>query len=83
MLRISFLDVIWTLWKERNARFFEDKLSSLDSLIEKVRFPVVSWLAFFPQFWCLASIIRNWQEISSLPRERHCVPIGVFPHPGG
>lgn len=44
-MEISFLVIIWFLWKERNARCFEYKASSLDSLPEKIKFIVAYWVS--------------------------------------
>ena len=35
--------VLWTLWKERNQRIFEDKAGSLVNIIESVYYWVALW----------------------------------------
>lgn len=64
-MEISFLAIIWFLWKERNARCFEYKASSLDSLPEKIiiKFIVAYWVSnLLQQEFSIAFIIWNWQE---------------------
>ena len=36
VLKISFMDTIWVIWKVRNARFFEGMVSLEADLAEKV-----------------------------------------------
>lgn len=50
MLKSPFLGVLWIIWKERNSRCFNGKALDVESLSDKLRFNVASWLAFRPQF---------------------------------
>lgn len=43
MWNLSFLAIIWLLWKERNARCFEGVESSTESLIIEKKFLVANW----------------------------------------
>lgn len=45
-----FLAVIWSLWRERNARCFERSSSQVQVLVDIARFLVASWVLVLPQF---------------------------------
>lgn len=44
----SFFDMVWILWKERNARIFDKKIYSLEELCELV-FLLLGW---WVRGWC-------------------------------
>lgn len=72
MRRTSFLATIWLIWNERNSRYFEGRLSSLDYLVEKIKIFVATWVSILPSFqdFSIGSILRSWDEIgfSSAPK---------------
>ena len=45
MWKILFFAIIWLLWKEGNARCFEGLQSSIDSVMEKIKFIVAYWVS--------------------------------------
>lgn len=51
------------LWKERNARCFEGVSSSIDSLCEKIKFFVASWVSILPPFQGVPMdfILHKWK----------------------
>lgn len=62
----SFLAIIWSLWKERNTRCFEDKSCSMTSLAEKIKFSIavrISILLNFRDFF-VGLIVIHWEEIA-------------------
>lgn len=72
MWKLSFLAMIWTIWKERNECCFEGRSSDYWHLVERVRFRVALWIAPLSQF-------RN------IPLVKMCIsprwippPVGVY-----
>lgn len=45
--RSSFLVTILIIWKERNHGCFEGKLSSMEALIDGMRFFIASWVSSY------------------------------------
>lgn len=68
--RVTFLAALWTIWKERNARCFEGKESSVEELVKKLKQAVASWMLILPHFKGipLETIVRNWREVVCLPQ---------------
>ena len=66
MWRSSFLLVLWVSWKERNARCFEGVSSSRDSLCNKIKFFVASWVSILPSFHGVPMdfILHKWKEVA-------------------
>ena len=50
MWKLSFLAMIWTIWKERNEHCFEGRSSDYWHLVERVRFRMALWIALLSQF---------------------------------
>ena len=48
--RLSFLAVLWTIWKERNSMCFEGVASSVNCLVEKTKFFSCSMGIYKPIF---------------------------------
>lgn len=44
------MNVLWFVLKERNGRCFDGKASSWESLVEKVKFFVTSWVFVLPPY---------------------------------
>lgn len=65
MWKLSFLASLWTIWKERNIRYFEGKPLSVDSLVEKVKLLATLWVSPYPLFqnFSIDSLLFNWNEI--------------------
>ena len=66
MRRLSFLAVIWIIWKEKNSRLFEKRSENCDSVMEKIKFLVASWLLINHHFkgYSLDQIMRNLKEVA-------------------
>lgn len=64
--RSSFLAVLRTVWKEWNARCFEDNQSSLESLGDRLKFTIASRESIFPLFRDIPFdfIVKNWKELA-------------------
>lgn len=69
MWSLSFLAVIWAIWKERNDRCFEgSKCCSAEEMVNKLKHFVASWVSILPQFQgiSLEMICRSWREVDGL-----------------
>ena len=66
MSRLSFLAVIWTIWKERNSRCFEGIAVSESRLVEKTKLLVALWVFILPSFkgYSLDQIVFHWKEVA-------------------
>lgn len=62
MWRASFVAVMWIIWKERNARCFENSALAVDALVDNLKFSMASWMVANPHFYGYAidQIILNW-----------------------
>ena len=36
--------IVWVIWKERNNKIFNQKIDTLDYLVDNVKFMFYSWL---------------------------------------
>ena len=63
---LSFLAVIWTIWKEINLRCFEGISVSESNMLEKLKFLVASWVSILPSFkgFSLDQIVYHWKEVA-------------------
>ena len=43
--KLSFLAVLWAIWKERNSRYLEGVGTSVSHLVEKAKFLVALWVS--------------------------------------
>ena len=50
MWKLTFLAVIWHIWKERNARCFEGASTNGDSICGKIKISVAQWVSINPIF---------------------------------
>ena len=66
MWRLSFLLVIWTIWKERNMRCFEGIACNESRLVEKLKFLGAFWVSILPYFrgYSLDQIASHWKEVA-------------------
>lgn len=67
MWRLSFLAIIWVIWKERNRHCFEGGSLPVAKVIESARFSVASWVSVLLAFSCvtLDMIMLNWKEVAT------------------
>ena len=66
MWRLSFLAVIWTIWKERNLRCFKGIASSESNVVEKLKFFVALWVSINASFrgYSLQQTMYHWKELA-------------------
>lgn len=71
--KLSFLEAIWTIWKERNLRCFIGKPTDEINLMEKLKHLVALWASPLPHFmgFSVDSIILNWKEVAFVICQRH------------
>ena len=64
--RLTFLAVIWTIWKERNSRCFEAVVTSENCLVEITMLTVAFWVAINPSFkgYSYDQIVLPWKEMA-------------------
>ena len=64
--RSSFRAVLWSIWNERNAQCFDDNQSSLESLVDRLKFTIAPWVSILPRFRDIPFdfIVRNWRELA-------------------
>ena len=68
MWKLTFLAVIWCIWKERNARRFEGTAANGESICGKIKFSVVQWVLIYPILKDISvdQILYNWKEVAML-----------------
>ena len=66
MWKLSFLAVIWTVWKERNAKCFEGIVSSVNLVSDKIMLSIAFWVSANPLFHgiSLEQIMLNWKDVA-------------------
>ena len=66
MWKLSFLAVIWIIWKKRNTRHFKGIASCVNSITDKIKLFVALWVSINPNFQgiLLDQVLLNWKEIS-------------------
>ena len=64
--RLSFLAVLWIMWKERNSRCFEGVASSVSCLVGKTKFLVALWVSISPSFkgYSREQLMLHWKELA-------------------
>ena len=74
MWSLSFLVLIWAVWKERNRRCFEGSSCNDIQLGDKIKHSVAIWAFYLHHFKGISpnSIIFNWKEVafSNLLKQR-------------
>lgn len=67
MWRVAFLAVIWSIWKEWNARCFEGVAVNSESLIGKIMFTIAYWMSINRLFhgYTLDQVMFNRKEVAS------------------
>lgn len=50
MWRLSFLAIVWAIWKEKNSRCFEGRSSTMGDVVEKARLNVAIWASILSMF---------------------------------
>ena len=65
-VEVSFLAVIWHIWKERSIRCFKGVAMNGDSLCGKIKFCVGQWAMINPIFrdYSLDQIMLNWKDVA-------------------
>ena len=68
MWKLTFLAVIWHIWKERNARCFEGAGTNENSICGKIKFFVAQRVAINPIFrdYTVYQIMFNWKDVAVL-----------------
>lgn len=66
MWRSTFPAAVWIIWREQNNRCFERKVSIKDSIIERIKIVVASWMLILSYFRGirLDYFMFNWKKIS-------------------
>ena len=60
--------LLWSIWKERNSRIFEDRFNSFDSFWTVVQHTASWWSTKYTKHFCnysLSMIFNNWKAIMS------------------
>ncbi|OVA11126.1 hypothetical protein BVC80_1741g123 [Macleaya cordata] len=57
--------IMWTIWKERNNRVFEDKSEDVDKLIDQAKVTMALWVENLVQLKGLSieNIVLNWKTV--------------------
>ena len=65
MWKLSFLAVIWIIWKESNTRCFKG-IMGVNSITDKIKLFVALWVSINPNFQgiLLDQVLLNWKEIA-------------------
>lgn len=60
------MEVVLFRGYERNSRCVEGKSSSVEVLIDRLKFTIVSWVSTLPQFHGtpMNLIVHNWREVA-------------------
>lgn len=71
---LSFLAIIWVVWKERNHRCFEGASLLVAELVERARFIVALWASILSTFSGLSldMIVLNWREVATAQQGYYC-----------
>ena len=66
MWNLSFLAVIWHIWRERNARCFEGAATNGEPIGGKIKFYVAQWVLINPMFrdYSVDQIMFNWKDVA-------------------
>ena len=66
LCKLLFLLAIWHIWKERNARCFEETNSFEEILSDKIKFSVAQWVKINTLFkdYPMHQIMYNWNDIA-------------------
>ena len=85
MWNLSFMAVIWSIWKERNGRCFEESSYNGNQLGKKVKHRVAMWASCLPYFKGISadSIIHNWKEVAFSCLLKHHISHRWIPPPVG
>ena len=60
--------LLWSIWKERNSRIFDDRFNSFDSFWTVVQHTASWWSTNYTKHFCnysLSMIFNNWKAIMS------------------
>ena len=84
MWKLSFLAVIWTIWKE-SEQCFDGRPVDYLQLVDRVMLIVASWIVRLALFWNIpmSTVMSKWKEVAFSNPVKPCMPTRWIPPPAG